>query len=120
MRGRGQWSLARDAIVFETERAEEFSPVKNAEGVDSPATCHRDQIRRARKASGNWSTLPPQSEHVLLLGKKRPANTTCPPRMAALYSNCRRNSKKPMSAMEPARERLAGMPRTFRFSMPMV
>jgi UDP-N-acetylglucosamine/UDP-N-acetylgalactosamine diphosphorylase len=42
--------LAKNAIVMETDRAEEFSPVKNAEGVDSPATCRRDQIRRA----GRW------------------------------------------------------------------
>ncbi len=41
--------LARNPIVFETDRAEEFSPVKNAEGVDSPATCRRDQIRRATR-----------------------------------------------------------------------
>lgn len=41
--------LAKNAIVYETERAEEFSPVKNAEGVDSPATCRRDQIRRAAR-----------------------------------------------------------------------
>ena len=38
--------LAKNAIVYETDRAEEFSPVKNAEGADSPATCRRDQIRR--------------------------------------------------------------------------
>src|SRR6201999_439407 len=31
--------LAKNAIVYETDRAEEFSPVKNAEGADSPATC---------------------------------------------------------------------------------
>jgi UDP-N-acetylglucosamine/UDP-N-acetylgalactosamine diphosphorylase len=42
--------LAKNAIVYETDRAEEFSPVKNAEGTDSPATCRRDQIRRA----GRW------------------------------------------------------------------
>ena len=36
-------------MVYETERGEEFSPVKNAEGADSPATCRRDQIRRAVK-----------------------------------------------------------------------
>lgn len=41
--------LAKNAIVYETERAEEFSPVKNAEGVDSPATCRRDQVRRAAR-----------------------------------------------------------------------
>jgi UDP-N-acetylglucosamine/UDP-N-acetylgalactosamine diphosphorylase len=41
--------LARNAIVYTTDRAEEFSPVKNAEGVDSPATSRRDQIRRAAR-----------------------------------------------------------------------
>ncbi len=39
--------LARNAIVYTTRREEEFSPVKNAEGDDSPATCRRDQIRRS-------------------------------------------------------------------------
>jgi UDP-N-acetylglucosamine/UDP-N-acetylgalactosamine diphosphorylase len=37
-------------MVYTTDRAEEFSPVKNAEGADSPETCRRDQIRRA----GRW------------------------------------------------------------------
>lgn len=41
--------LARNAIVYTTDRAEEFSPVKNAEGVDSPATSRRDQVRRNAK-----------------------------------------------------------------------
>jgi UDP-N-acetylglucosamine/UDP-N-acetylgalactosamine diphosphorylase len=41
--------LAKNAIVYETDRAEEFSPVKNAEGADSPATCKRDQVRRAAR-----------------------------------------------------------------------
>jgi UDP-N-acetylglucosamine/UDP-N-acetylgalactosamine diphosphorylase len=44
--------LAKNAIVYTTERGEEFSPVKNAEGVDSPATSRRDQIRRAAKWLG--------------------------------------------------------------------
>ena len=41
--------LAKNAIVLETDRAEEFSPVKNAEGADSPATSRRDQVRRAAR-----------------------------------------------------------------------
>jgi UDP-N-acetylglucosamine/UDP-N-acetylgalactosamine diphosphorylase len=41
--------LANIAMIYETERAEEFSPVKNAQGDDSPATCRRDQIRRAAR-----------------------------------------------------------------------
>jgi UDP-N-acetylglucosamine/UDP-N-acetylgalactosamine diphosphorylase len=38
--------LAANPLVFITSRAEEFSPVKNASGDDSPQTCKRDQIRR--------------------------------------------------------------------------
>jgi UDP-N-acetylglucosamine/UDP-N-acetylgalactosamine diphosphorylase len=41
--------LAKNALVYCTDRAEEFSPVKNAEGPDSPETCRRDQIRRAAR-----------------------------------------------------------------------
>ncbi|HYO08259.1 MAG TPA: UDPGP type 1 family protein [Tepidisphaeraceae bacterium] len=41
--------LAQNAIVYETDRAEEFSPVKNAEGTDSPASSRRDQVRRAAR-----------------------------------------------------------------------
>jgi UDP-N-acetylglucosamine/UDP-N-acetylgalactosamine diphosphorylase len=39
--------LAKNPIIYETSRAEEFSPVKNATGDDSPATSRRDQIQRA-------------------------------------------------------------------------
>jgi len=38
--------FARRPVVVETSRADDFSPVKNAEGVDSPATCRADQLRQ--------------------------------------------------------------------------
>jgi len=37
---------AGNQVVIETDRADDFSPVKNAEGVDSPATCRADQLRQ--------------------------------------------------------------------------
>jgi len=38
--------FAERPLVLETERLEDFSPVKNAEGVDSPETARRDQTER--------------------------------------------------------------------------
>jgi UDP-N-acetylglucosamine/UDP-N-acetylgalactosamine diphosphorylase len=38
--------FARNPLVIETSRADDFSPVKNAEGVDSPQTCRDDQRRQ--------------------------------------------------------------------------
>lgn len=40
---------ARRAIFFETERAEEFAPLKNREGLDSIQTCVRGQIEKAAR-----------------------------------------------------------------------
>lgn len=37
---------AKNSLVIETPRADDFSPVKNAEGVDSPKTCREDQLRQ--------------------------------------------------------------------------
>ena len=39
--------LARNGLVLQVDRTEEFSPVKNATGVDSLETSQRDQVRRA-------------------------------------------------------------------------
>jgi UDP-N-acetylglucosamine/UDP-N-acetylgalactosamine diphosphorylase len=41
--------LAANPIVLYTPREEEFSPVKNADGADSPATSRRDMTRRAAR-----------------------------------------------------------------------
>ncbi len=38
--------FARNPVVIETNRADDFSPVKNAEGVDSPQTSREDQLRQ--------------------------------------------------------------------------
>jgi UDP-N-acetylglucosamine/UDP-N-acetylgalactosamine diphosphorylase len=41
--------LAERSMVYETDRTEEFAPIKNAAGGDSPATSHRLQTERAAR-----------------------------------------------------------------------
>ena len=41
--------LADRSIVYETDRIDEFAPIKNAEGTDSPTTCHAIQAERAAR-----------------------------------------------------------------------
>jgi UDP-N-acetylglucosamine/UDP-N-acetylgalactosamine diphosphorylase len=41
--------MAERPVVLEIDRAAEFSPVKNADGEDSPATARRDMIRLAAR-----------------------------------------------------------------------
>jgi UDP-N-acetylglucosamine/UDP-N-acetylgalactosamine diphosphorylase len=41
--------MARSSVVLETERAEEFAPIKNANGDDSPATSNAAQSVRAAR-----------------------------------------------------------------------
>jgi UDP-N-acetylglucosamine/UDP-N-acetylgalactosamine diphosphorylase len=38
---------ANAVAILQTQRSEEFSPIKNAQGEDSPATSLHDQVRRA-------------------------------------------------------------------------
>lgn len=42
-------ALARSSIVYETERVEEFAPIKNASGTDSVETSRRLQTERAAR-----------------------------------------------------------------------
>ncbi|MEM9280600.1 MAG: UDPGP type 1 family protein [Verrucomicrobiota bacterium] len=38
--------FAKNPVIIETAREDDFSPVKNAEGVDSAQTAHEDQLRQ--------------------------------------------------------------------------
>jgi UDP-N-acetylglucosamine/UDP-N-acetylgalactosamine diphosphorylase len=50
---------AKNPVVIETRRADDFSPVKNADGADSPATCRADQLRQlARWLRAAGVTIP--------------------------------------------------------------
>jgi UDP-N-acetylglucosamine/UDP-N-acetylgalactosamine diphosphorylase len=51
--------FAKNPVVIEGLRADDFSPVKNAEGVDSPQTCRNDQLRQfARWLKANGAAVP--------------------------------------------------------------
>lgn len=41
--------MCRASIVYETDRVEEFAPIKNASGVDSPESCTKLQTERAAR-----------------------------------------------------------------------
>lgn len=51
--------MARSSVVLETDRAEEFAPIKNADGDDSPATSIAAQSARAARwlEAAGW-TIP--------------------------------------------------------------
>jgi UDP-N-acetylglucosamine/UDP-N-acetylgalactosamine diphosphorylase len=87
--------LANQPLILQTSRAEEFSPVKNATGVDSAETSRRDMNRRAaawlqkagadvpRTAEGEpdgWFEISPlfalDAEHLCQVMSKPPAITT--------------------------------------------
>ncbi len=74
--------LADRSLVVESPRSEEFSPIKNAEGVDSPASCRRDLINLAAtwlQAAG--AEVPRDTE----------GNVTVPVEISPLFgARCRR------------------------------
>ena len=52
--------FARNPLVIETRREDDFAPVKNAEGLDSPATCREAQVAQfGRWLAANGAALPP-------------------------------------------------------------
>jgi UDP-N-acetylglucosamine/UDP-N-acetylgalactosamine diphosphorylase len=54
--------FAKQACIIETLRAEDFSPVKNAVGVDSSETCRADQLRQfARWLNAAGADVPTDS-----------------------------------------------------------
>jgi UDP-N-acetylglucosamine/UDP-N-acetylgalactosamine diphosphorylase len=61
--------FARNSIVIETARADDFSPVKNATGVDSPQTCRDDQLRQfARWLKAAGAAVPTDATGLPALG----------------------------------------------------
>ena len=57
--------FADSPVVIETLRIDDFSPVKNAEGLDSPATCKADQLKQyARWFKGVGVDLPLDAQGV--------------------------------------------------------
>ncbi|MBL8746839.1 MAG: UDPGP type 1 family protein [Phycisphaerae bacterium] len=53
--------LCRSSIVYETDRIDEFAPIKNADGNDSPATCRDIQTERAARWLEARGVLVPRS-----------------------------------------------------------
>jgi UDP-N-acetylglucosamine/UDP-N-acetylgalactosamine diphosphorylase len=51
--------FAKNPVIIETRREDDFSPVKNAEGLDSPKTCRDDQVRQfVRWLKANGASVP--------------------------------------------------------------
>ena len=51
--------FAKNPVIIETLREDDFSPVKNAEGLDSPKTCTEDQLRQfVRWLKANGASVP--------------------------------------------------------------
>ena len=57
--------FAKEPVIIETRREDDFSPVKNAEGVDSAASCRRDLLKQyARWMNENGAQVPVDADKV--------------------------------------------------------
>lgn len=55
--------MAGETVVYEVDRVDEFAPIKNAEGKDSPASCAELQTERAaRWLEANGVTVPRKAD----------------------------------------------------------
>lgn len=72
--------LARKAIILETDRTEEFAPIKNAEGADSPATSQQLQTERAARWLGARGVKVPRNSkgHVDAVIELSPLTAVAP------------------------------------------
>lgn len=85
--------LAERSIVLETDRTDEFAPIKNASGPDSPETCRRLQTLRAAR----WLEAAGAGDRV--------------PRTAGGEPDCTIEIS-PITAMDAAELKAAGLPGT--------
>ena len=66
--------FANNSIVIETARADDFSPVKNADGLDSPKTSREDQLRQFAR----WLKAAGESVETDSTGLPKPAMEISP------------------------------------------
>lgn len=90
--------LAENPLVLEVERAEEFSPVKNATGVDSLETSQRDQIARAYRWLEAAGVAVPRNPDGT------PACTVVIAPSFALDAGEVKEKKEPLPQLEPGAE----------------
>jgi len=70
--------LAERSIILETDRVEEFAPIKNAEGSDSPESSKKLQIARAaRWLEANGVEIPYRDSEVDAVIEISPLTALC-------------------------------------------
>jgi UDP-N-acetylglucosamine/UDP-N-acetylgalactosamine diphosphorylase len=68
--------LAKNPLILEADRLEEFSPVKNMTGVDSLESSQSDQIKRAKRWLSNANIKIPESSTIELCPLSYPSELT--------------------------------------------
>ena len=68
--------LAKNPLILEADRLEEFSPVKNMTGVDSLESSQSDQIKRAKKWLSYTNITFPESTTIELCTLSYPSELT--------------------------------------------